>query len=145
MNITQSQIDRIRQFNRFYTQFIGVLDKHILNSAYSLPEARILFEIYQQPGLNASDLISILNIDKGYLSRILKRFEKDGFLQKKVASHDKRVIQLMLSDKGLAEFKTLDRASSEQIQKIFEKFTFQEIQELIRQMQAIKDLITKKM
>lgn len=145
MNITQSQIDRIRQFNRFYTQFIGVLDKHILNSAYSLPEARILFEIYQQPGLNASDLISILNIDKGYLSRILKRFEKDGFLLKKVAPYDKRVIQLMLSKKGLAEFKALDRASSEQILKIFEKFTFQEIQELIRQMQAIKDLITKKM
>lgn len=145
MHILPSQIDHIRQFNRFYTQFIGVLDKHILNSAYSLPEARVLFEIYQQPGLNASDLISILDMDKGYLSRILKRFEEAGFLQKEVAQHDKRVIQLTLSEKGLSEFKTLDRASSEQIRKIFDKHTFQEVQQLIHQMQAIKDLITKKM
>jgi len=74
-------IKEIRAFNRFYTNIIGLLDKHILNSNYSLPEVRIMFELYHNAGLTASDITSLIDIDKGYLSRILKDFQKNKLIK----------------------------------------------------------------
>ncbi|PHN08136.1 MarR family winged helix-turn-helix transcriptional regulator [Flavilitoribacter nigricans] len=139
----QSQINEIRVFNRFYTKFIGLLDKHVLNSAYSLPEARILFELYREPGLTASDLIRLLDVDKGYLSRMLKRFEKGAMLRKQVSAQDRRVVHLSLSESGKAEYERLDRASSEHIRKIFRHYSMAEIRALINHMQGIQNLINK--
>ena len=64
-------IANIRAFNRFYTRVLGLLDKYILNSQYTLPEVRILYELATHENLTASDLIETLHIDKGYLSRII--------------------------------------------------------------------------
>lgn len=141
----QSQVEEIRSFNRFYTKIIGLLDKHILNSNYSLPEVRILFELNHHPGLTASGLITILDIDKGYLSRILKKFEKQQLIQKDVSEKDKRVINLSLSELGQREFDKLDKASTNQIRNIFDKHTNEEILVLINKMKDIRTLIAKKM
>ena len=70
----QATITGIRAFNRYYTGILGLLDRHILNSDYSLPEARILYELGQREGVQASGIIESLGIDKGYLSRILDQF-----------------------------------------------------------------------
>ena len=64
-------IANIRSFNRFYTRVLGLLDKYILNSQYTLSEVRILYELATHENLTASDLIETLHIDKGYLSRII--------------------------------------------------------------------------
>ena len=63
-------ISEMRSFNRFYTAFIGVLNKKFLNDKYSLPELRVLQAMHFQPGVTASEIILLLNIDKSYLSRI---------------------------------------------------------------------------
>jgi DNA-binding MarR family transcriptional regulator len=75
-------IQDIREFNRFYTRLIGLLDGHLLDSNYSLAEARILYEIYTGKQISASQIVSTLNMDKGYVSRILKKFEKEGLISK---------------------------------------------------------------
>ena len=71
-------VTEIRGFNRFYTNILGLLDKHILNSGYSLTEARVLFEISKTSRCTANQLCSALDVDRSYMSRMIKKFEKNG-------------------------------------------------------------------
>lgn len=72
-------ITEIRGFNRFYTSILGLLDQHILDSGYSLTEARVLFEISKTECCTANQLCSILDIDRSYMSRIIRKFEEKGY------------------------------------------------------------------
>src|SRR5262245_15474930 len=107
----KKHIEGIRSFNRFYTDIIGLLDEHILNSKYSLPEARILYELYHHEPLTSSDIINNLQIDKGYLSRLLRQFEKKKLLDKKKSPQDGRAAYLRLTASGKKEFESLNKAS----------------------------------
>jgi DNA-binding MarR family transcriptional regulator/GNAT superfamily N-acetyltransferase len=137
----KEDIAQIRLFNRFYTRIIGLLDNHILNSQYSLPEARVMFEVYHNPQISASELVSAIGIDKGYLSRILLRLEKDGLLTKTVAPKDKRSLVLKLTDKGEQAFTQLNMASEAQIATIFRHLSAIETGQLIQAMHKIKQLV----
>ncbi len=139
----KTHINRIRKFNRFYTNIIGLLDTHILDSKYSLPEARIMFEIYHNPDFTASDIIKLLDIDKGYLSRILKRFEKQKLIFKTVSLVDKRVFKLQLTKLGKKEFLKLNTDSENQLKRIFEHLSPMESQTLLQNMESIKILSDK--
>jgi DNA-binding MarR family transcriptional regulator len=136
-------VEEIRAFNRFYTQIIGLVNDHILNSEYSLPEARLLFELAHRPGLTASDLIGILDIDKGYLSRILRRFEEKKLVGKVVSAADRRVVTLTLTAKGKKEFEMLDRASDEQVEHAFRNLTEKDGHALVEMMIEIRRIITQ--
>jgi DNA-binding MarR family transcriptional regulator len=140
----QSITQEIRAFNRFYTNIIGLLDKHILNSSYSLPEVRIMFELYHHSGLTASGIIDLIDIDKGYLSRILRRFEKSKLIHKVVSDSDKRSALIKLTDKGKKEFEVLDKASTKQIEEVFENLTESECLELIQKMTRIQQILNNK-
>ena len=70
----------IRAFNRFYTRFVGALDRSHLGSGLSLAEVRILYEIANSPGVVASQIVDGLGLDAGYVSRMLKRFEDGGLI-----------------------------------------------------------------
>lgn len=136
-------IEEIRAFNRFYTQIIGLLNDHILNSKYSLPEARLLFELFHRPGLTASDLIGSLDMDKGYLSRILRRFEEKKLISRVVSAADRRVVTLTLTAKGNKEFEVLNRASDEQVEYAFRNLTEKDGQALVGKMFEIRRIITQ--
>jgi len=136
-------IKEIRAFNRFYTPIIGLVSDYILNSDYSLPEARILFELYHHPGLAASDLIGMLNIDKGYLSRILRRFGEKKLVSRVVSAADRRVVTLALTLKGKKEFGLLNQASDEQVAAAFKNLSERDCQELVEKMIEIRRIITK--
>jgi DNA-binding MarR family transcriptional regulator len=133
----------IRAFNRFYTSIIGLLDQHILNSEYSLPEVRILYELYHHENLTASDIITALGIDKGYLSRIFHHFEKKKLIVKKRSNEDGRSIQLSLTKKGRSEFEILNEASNMQIKKTLEPLTDADCDKLARNMAEIKLIFSK--
>ena len=85
---------RVRRFNRFYTREIGVLDEHLLQSDYSLTEGRVLYELAHRKQLIASDLARELNLNAGYLSRIIGAFQKRGLLTKARSGSDARAAHL---------------------------------------------------
>ena len=101
----------LRHFNRFYTAQIGVLDRDLLGSGYSLSQARVLYELATQGDLAAGDLTRALSLDPGYLSRILNGFERQGLLKRRRSCEDGRVIRLGLTPKGRAVFAKLDALS----------------------------------
>lgn len=139
----QKYINEIREFNRFYTRIIGLLDKYILNSHLTLPEVRVLYELYHNNKITASDIISYLQIDKGYLSRMLKQFEKRGIIQKVRSIDDKRSTYLTLSKYGKSEFEKLNQASNNQIADILSQLSDKECVELIEKLNSIKIILEK--
>jgi DNA-binding MarR family transcriptional regulator len=128
----------VRDFNRFYTAVIGLLDRHVLNSAFSLPEARILYALYHTPSCTARELMEQLPIDKGYLSRVLASFTKKGLVVKKKSRKDGRATHLRLTPRGKVEFGKLDTASDQQIRNILKKISASDQLALVQHMQAIK-------
>ena len=103
----------IRRFNRFYTREIGVLNGNLLQSGFSLAEARILYELGQTPEISATEIGEKLNLDRGYLSRMLRAFERKRLISRKTDVADKRRSHLSLTEKGRTTFAQLDRRSSE--------------------------------
>ena len=93
----QKPVDTIRAFNRFYTNIIGLLDRHLLHSTFSLPEARVLYELYHHEGLLAGDIVSTLRMDKSYLSRMLDQFSRKQLIAKRRSTTDARAIHIFLS------------------------------------------------
>jgi DNA-binding MarR family transcriptional regulator len=93
----ERRVEEVRQFNRFYTQQIGVLHEGLLESPFSLTEVRVLYEIAHRTGLTASDLARELGVDAGYLSRILRGFQTRGFLVKTASPSDGRQNLLALT------------------------------------------------
>ena len=109
------RIAAVRRFNRFYTRQIGVLRKTYLDSPYSLGEMRVLYEISRGTvigdGPTASDIARALDLDAGYLSRVLRNFEKRGLIARKTSAKDARQSHLTLSAKGRKTFAPIERRS----------------------------------
>lgn len=130
----------IRAFNRFYTDIIGLVDQHILNSPYSLPEVRIMYEMYHNAAATANEIISLIHIDKGYLSRILVKFENEKLISRKKSRKDARAVMLTLTAKGRHEFEKLDLASHDKIREILSHVPKEKHDELVFHMNAIKTI-----
>lgn len=138
------QISRIRAFNRFYTSIIGLLDKQYLDSEFSLTEVRIMFELHRHPdGMTASDLIDLLNLDKGYLSRLLQVLEKKKLILKKKSDRDGRVFHLHLSTKGSNVFEGLNNQSQTQVKDMLSNFTEADVTALTGHMDGIRNIFEK--
>ena len=110
-----SQIAAVRAFNRFYTNRLGVLDQHLLKSPFSLSEARVLYELANRECPSAKAIGSELNLDLGYLSRIVQKFEKDGLIARKTLPSDRRQNQLSLTARGRRSYSKLDHRSHEEV------------------------------
>ena len=108
--VARTQVKAVRAFNRFYTQRIGVLRRY-LDSDFTLTEVRVLYELAHRPPLAARDLVRELELDAGYLSRILRRFEERGWIAREPAPHDGRQVLLRLTEDGYATFAPLQQKS----------------------------------
>lgn len=109
------RIAAIRAFNRFYTNRIGVVRDRILTSRFSLTEARVLYELANTPAPTASAIRAELDLDAGYLSRILQRFQDEGLLVRAPAPDDRRRVTLALTQAGLDAFAPLDERARQDI------------------------------
>ena len=114
--VPDSRIDAVRHFNRFYTKRIGVLRPGLYDSPHSLTEVRVLYELAHAAGSpTATDLASALDLDAGYLSRILRGFESKGYVRKTRSPDDARHLKLALTAAGRKAFAPLDRASHDEV------------------------------
>jgi DNA-binding MarR family transcriptional regulator/N-acetylglutamate synthase-like GNAT family acetyltransferase len=119
-------VDALRRFNRFYTSRIGVLEEHLLESDFTLAEARVLYELGSREDVNASMLVRELRLDPGYLSRILRAFERRGLLTRTRSEVDGRKSRLALTPAGRAAFRSIDGRSRREIGAMLERLTAEE-------------------
>jgi DNA-binding MarR family transcriptional regulator/GNAT superfamily N-acetyltransferase len=112
---TATQVAQVRAFNRFYTNVIGVLHGPYLDSPFTLTEGRLLFEIARQDTVEVSDLRRALDIDAGYLSRVLSRFEAESLVTRHRSAADARRQEIRATEEGRAAAADLDRRSAGQI------------------------------
>ena len=144
LQIRNSDVDGFRSFNRFYTRLIGTLSEGLLNSEYSLTEARVLYEIGMHDGASAREIAEELNLDGGYLSRILRRFENTALIQKSVSASDGRQMELRLTAKGRALFEELNQRSNQQAELLLESLTPEKRSTLLRSMSGIVNAMATK-
>jgi DNA-binding MarR family transcriptional regulator/N-acetylglutamate synthase-like GNAT family acetyltransferase len=133
----------IRSFNRYYTNVLGLLNQHFLDSPYSLSEVRILHEIEKTELCTASMLADTLSMDVGYLSRILKKFQKSGLIERKQSAEDKRAQYLTVTPLGKENQDQFNERSDYQIEKLVEVLPEEEIKMLARNMTSIETILTK--
>lgn len=137
-------IQTIREFNRFYTGIIGVTNNHILESSYSLTEVRVMYEIYSNPEITARLIKNIVNVDEGYLSRLIKKLVRQNIIEKEKSKTDNRISILKLSKKGEIIFLKLNKNSSKSVKKLISHLTSEEQNKLIKNLQEIHKLLIKK-
>ena len=137
-------IEEVRAFNRFYTNVISILDQSVLNSGFSLAEARILFEIKQLQPCTARQLMEIVNIDEGYLSRILHKFSYQDLIAKSQSIDDKRKFELKLSENGMKQLGRLEEIANQSTAQLLNGFSNQELYSLLESMQNINQLLSHK-
>lgn len=138
MNIDENIIADIRRFNRFYTNRLCVLDRHVLDTGYSLTEARVIIEIGIMGQCIANNLVDVLDIDRSYMSRIIAKLCKDGLLIKKKVTMDNRTSLISLTSKGAALYHQLNERSDEQIVRLVQGLSQKEIKEIHASMLLIQ-------
>jgi DNA-binding MarR family transcriptional regulator/GNAT superfamily N-acetyltransferase len=114
-SVDRLQVEAVRQFNRFYTRQLGLLEKGYLRSDWTLTEARVLYELAHRRDLTAAEIAEALQLDVAYLSRILASFERTRLVNRTVSRADARQRKLALTVKGRAAFEPLDRSAARQV------------------------------
>lgn len=137
----QMRISAVRAFNRFYTRELGVLGQRLLASPFSLSEARVLYELAHRDGAAAKEIGIELDLDAGYLSRIVQKFDDDGLINRKPLPADRRQHQLKLTTKGRQAFAKLDRSSHDDVAKMLRSLSETERRRLTAAMATIEDLL----
>ncbi len=132
----------VREFNRFYTNVIGLLRGKYLDTPYSLTEARLLFELAQRDTSEVTDLRRTVDIDPGYLSRILARFESDGLISRQRSAADGRRQVIRLAGGGRAVVATLDARSAEQTRHMLASVREGGLRRLLDAMRVITETLT---
>jgi DNA-binding MarR family transcriptional regulator/N-acetylglutamate synthase-like GNAT family acetyltransferase len=131
----------VRAFNRFYTGRIGVLGDGFLRTQHSLTEARVLYELGDREVVEVADLRRDLDIDAGYLSRLLSRLEEQALVTRERSQDDGRRQRVRLTDDGAAAFAELDRRSAAEIGELLDGLGEERRQRLVAAMQVIAGLL----
>lgn len=137
----QQRVEAIRCFNRFYTKQIGVLREGLLDSPFSLTEARVVFELAQHEVTTATHLARELDLDPGYLSRVLRRLQQRGLIGRRRSDTDARQVALSLTEGGRAAFSELDAASRHQIEAMLHGLSPEDRDALIQAMETIESIL----
>lgn len=138
---TGDEIAAVRAFTRFYTRQIGLLNEGLHDSPFSLTDARVLYELAHHDGLTASDLSRDLGMDAGYLSRVLKKFERAGLLTRSPSETDGRQMVLDLTEAGRKAYAPLDRGSQRQIAAMLAPLSADDRRRLVGAMVTVRRLL----
>lgn len=143
MSCDKELTQKIRLFNRTYTNVLGLLDHHLLGGDHSLAEVRILFEISHREPCSATELSKCLLMDKGYLSRVLAKLVNEDLICKTPSIEDKRIQLLAMTEKGSAYIAEMDSRSNEQIINLTKSLTNEDKEKLFKSISTIQRIITQ--
>ena len=141
--VAAEHISTVREFNRFYTQKIGVLGAGLLDTGYTLSEARVLYEIANREDALANDLVRDLGFDAGYLSRILAKFQQRAWIKRERSTQDARKSHLRLTPKGRKVFASLDRRARDEVRELLTPLPAADQQRLQSHLQGITTLLNQ--
>jgi DNA-binding MarR family transcriptional regulator/GNAT superfamily N-acetyltransferase len=141
--LNEHRISAVRRFNRFYTRQIGVLRRTYLGSPYSLAEMRVLYEI-AHGARTATDIGRTLDLDAGYLSRVLRNFEKAGLISRKASAKDARQSHVALTAKGAKTFAPYEKRSQDDVAKMLTALKPDDQAKLTQAMATIEQLLGDK-
>lgn len=133
----------IRKFNRFYLPYFHLLTQKYLNSEYSVAEARILYEIYENKEISARDIVSRLHVDKSYLSRILKKFESQFLLERKLSANSSRLMLISLTEKGKILAESLIADSNCRVEKYIIGLSDSDLDNLSYHLKQITEILRR--
>lgn len=134
-------IESVRRFNRFHTKIVGVLNEGLLSSEFPLVQVRVLYELAHGTDLAAADLVDRLQVDPGYLSRMISALEKHGLIKKSPDDNNAKRILLNMTDAGTRLYGKLDAASAEEVRSLIEPLSQIERRQLVGAMQRIERLL----
>src|SRR4051794_8339336 len=136
-----STVSEIRGFNRFYTRILGLLRPRLAGSAFGLTEARVLFELAHAGQMAVADLRRALDLDAGYLSRILSRFIADGLVAREPSAADARRQLVRLTDAGQLAFTETDGLQARAIDQLVAPLDEDQRNQLVAAMERIRRIL----
>ena len=136
-----TKIEEIRRFNRHYANILGKVDQKIYHKPYPLSEARVLAELYGKTGITATEIREKLGIDRGYMSRIVQKFEDDKLIAKKQAPSDKRQHLLHLTGYGENVHLGLVGEANKEVAKMIASLTPKQLEQLTGAMHTVEKLL----
>jgi DNA-binding MarR family transcriptional regulator/GNAT superfamily N-acetyltransferase len=136
-----ARVETVRRFNRFYTRRIGVLGETLLDSAFSLTEARVLYELANRDASTASALCADLGLDPGYLSRILSRFVRAGLIRKSRSKEDARQSLIAITAKGRKAYAPLNAQSERDVAALLQSLPPLQQRQVVDAMRAVERLL----
>jgi DNA-binding MarR family transcriptional regulator/GNAT superfamily N-acetyltransferase len=134
-------VSTVRRFNRFFTKFVGALDADFLHTGMSLAEARILFEIAQREPCLARDIKNTLDLDAAFVSRVVRRFEARGWIERVRQEVDSRRQTIVLTKGGRHQFETLDARQRSEVESILRRLSGTHRRRLIAALGGVQDLL----
>ncbi len=135
------RIERVRAFNRFYTARIGLLDKGLYGSNFSLTEVRVLRELWRRKETTATVLCSELGLDAGYLSRMLRSFERDQLVHRRPSNIDGRLSLVTLTARGRGAFKPLETRASAEVAAMLKQLSVPKQKHLVEALCAAQQIL----
>jgi DNA-binding MarR family transcriptional regulator/GNAT superfamily N-acetyltransferase len=141
---TSQRIEAVRRFSRFYTTQIRLLDEGLLASPYTLTEARVIYELAQSEGATATEIAGEIDLDPGYMSRIIRGLERRGLVEKRRSEEDRRRVMLSLSPVGRKAFTELDTRSREQLRGLLGRLDDAEQGRLVEAMETIQGALSER-
>ena len=143
VDVKDGAVAAVRAFNRFYTNMIGLLRGKYLDTPYSLTEARLLFELGQREASEVTDLRRVVDIDPGYLSRVLSRFTSDGLITRQRSAADGRRQVIRLTGAGRSAVARLEARSAGQTRAMLATVRDEDRRRLLEAMRVITDVLTE--
>jgi DNA-binding MarR family transcriptional regulator/GNAT superfamily N-acetyltransferase len=131
----------VRRFNRFYTRRIGALNERLAGSSFDLAESRLLWEFAHRAPITAAGLARDLNLDPGYISRLLQRLKAGELIRAERSSEDARQLHLSLTAAGKRAFRPLERKSKAEAAALLAPLDDSRQRKLLAAMATIENLL----
>ncbi|HEX4067542.1 MAG TPA: helix-turn-helix domain-containing GNAT family N-acetyltransferase [Acidobacteriaceae bacterium] len=146
--VAPPQIAAFRRFNRLYTRFLGTLNEGFLRTEYTFAEGRVLYELATGSGQTAETqakaIAEALDMDAGYLSRILSKFEKAGLVERRTSKDDSRAVDLRLTPRGRGAIRTLNQRADKQARALLQSLPASLRARFIAAIQTIEGVVQGK-